>query len=225
VWVLLYFLFVLFRFLHRGCLGNGYDKSVAFWNFLAAGNYAGRCYHYAMQEVNNVIDRVHAQIVKDKASNERDVMAMLALSSSSSGADSVNAAAVKAQVIEKITAFTNTKGDYILSEWQDLLPRLITRYHDGMIATHLDAPTIVMRKLFYPKWWLNATGYFEHSGTFGENTILFAPAPEGSSSMFSSVVLTAVGSSFVTLLAVMYVVHRNKQGNNNQYMAIPTVQL
>ena len=29
-----------------------------------------------------------------------------------------------------------------------------SRYHDGMIATRTGMPEIMMRRLFYPKWWL-----------------------------------------------------------------------
>jgi hypothetical protein len=101
-------------------LGQGYDSSVAFWNFLAVGNYAGRLYKYAMQEVKATQDRVHAQLVRDAATNEQEVLALI------SSASSAGKATVAQQVVQKLTEFTNAKGEYIMNEWRSLLPRLIT---------------------------------------------------------------------------------------------------
>ena len=46
-----------------------------------------------------------------------------------------------------------------------------------MIGTNLQAPNIRMRKLFYPKWWLQATNYYNNPGHFGPGVNLFAPNP------------------------------------------------
>jgi dipeptidase len=99
-------------------LGQGYDSSVAFWNFLAVGNYAGRLYKFAMQEVKATQDRVHAQLVQDTNANEQEVLALLSSAPSK--------ASVAQQVVQKLTDFTNAKGEYIMNEWRSLLPRLIT---------------------------------------------------------------------------------------------------
>ncbi len=88
---------------------------MAYWNFLAVGNYAGRFYKFAMQEVKATQDRVHAQLVADAGAHERDVMSLLAA-----------AATAKNVVVQKLTDFTSAKAEYIMGEWRDLLPRLIT---------------------------------------------------------------------------------------------------
>ena len=85
--------------------------------------YTGRMYHYAMQEVKNTQDRVHAQLVADLAVHERNVLSILAASATASGSA---AAGAVAQVVALLTEFTNAKGEYIMVEWRDLLPRLIT---------------------------------------------------------------------------------------------------
>lgn len=102
---------------HRGSLGQGYDNNIAFWNFLAVGNYAGRLYKFAMQEVKRTQDSIHAAIVQDATALEKDLLAL-------QKADEKGEK--KKEVVEKLTDFTNTKGEFIMSEWRSLLPRLIT---------------------------------------------------------------------------------------------------
>lgn len=202
-------------------MGQGYDNAVAYWNFLAVGNYAGRFYKYAMVDVRAAISRIHAQLVQDAAAHEKTLLSQL------SAAKGKSAAAEEAKVVKALTDFTNAKGEFIQSEWRSLLPQLITKFHDGMIATALDQPTIVMRRLFYPKWWLEATGYFLHHGNFGPGVILFEPTPASADSSAvsytASLVLTAVGSSLLTVLGVMYVV--NRQNKRHEYTPIPSANL
>jgi hypothetical protein len=73
-----------------------------------------------------------------------------------------------------LTVATNTAASQVVTAWRDLLPQLITKYHDGYEATHLTEETIVMKKLFYPLAWLQATGYFLNKPNQGEDVILFA---------------------------------------------------
>lgn len=48
------------------------------------------------------------------------------------------------------------------------------RYHDGYIATDLDKTTINMQKIFYPKFWLDLTGFWDSKINTGPDVILFA---------------------------------------------------
>jgi len=184
---------------------------------LAVGNYAGRFYRYAMVDVRAVISRVHTQLVQDTAAFEKTILKQIAASKGAS-----------VEVVKALTEYTSVKSEYIQTEWRALLPHLITKFHDGMIATALDQPSIVMRKLFYPKWWLEATGYFLHKGNFGPGVILFEPTPETvtSSSALSytaTMVLVAVCSSLVTVLGVMYILHR--QNKRHEYAPIPSANV
>lgn len=202
---------LVYLFIHRGSLGQGYDNAVAYWNFLAVGNYAGRFYKYAMVDVRAAIARIHAQLVQNVAAHEKTLLGQTDA----------------AKVVKALTAFTNEKGEFIQTEWRNLLPQIITKFHDGMIATALDQPSIVMKRLFYPKWWLEATGYFLHHGNFGPGVILFSPSPVSADtsaiSYSASLVLTAVGSSLVTVLGVMYVL--NRQNKRREYTPIPSANL
>ena len=203
-------------FCFSGSLGQGYDNKVAFWNFLAVGNYAGRFYKFSMQEVKATQDRVHAQLVQDAAVFEKEVQDLLA-----AGGDKAK------KVVQALTDFTNAKGEYIMDEWRSLLPRLITTYHDGMIAMNRDQPMIMMKRLFFPKWWLQATGYFEHHGTFGPDTILFAPSPTATGTSFGysgALLATALASSAVTAMVTLYLLRRAAE-KRHEYTPIPSANL
>lgn len=88
---------------------------MAYWNFLAVGNYAARFYKFAMVEVKATQNRIHAQLVADASAHEQEVLALLAA-----------ATTAKDVIVQKLTDFTTVKGEYIMAEWRDLLPRLIS---------------------------------------------------------------------------------------------------
>jgi hypothetical protein len=56
-----------------------------------------------------------------------------------------------------------------------------------------------MTKLFYPKWWLDLTGYFLNKPNSGPDTIMFASESTtiSGSFLFFSVLLTACASMLV----------------------------
>jgi hypothetical protein len=97
-----------------------------------------------------------------------------------------------------VTSVTNKQAAKILLGWTNFLPFLITKYHDGYIAQNLDTPTISMHKLFYPKEWLDATGFWNAAINKGDNVIMFQPAKV----TYESHVLafTIVVSSVIALL-------------------------
>jgi hypothetical protein len=92
-----------------------------------------------------------------------------------------------------------------------------------MMALDRDQPLITMKRIFYPKWWLQATGYFEHHGNFGPGVILFDSNPEsvntgsgsGSGSgvrVVAGILLTSVLSCVVTAAAVMFYLQQQGKG-------------
>lgn len=70
----------------------------------------------------------------------------------------------RGQVVQEVTQLTQTLGDYVSATWRDLLPELITTYRDGYIISGQDEVYVGIKKMFYPKWWLEKVGYFAHRG-------------------------------------------------------------
>jgi hypothetical protein len=121
--------------------------------------------------------------------------------------------AVSEEVQQAIrTSLTSTVYDQaalVMSTWQDLFSQVITKYHDGYVAESLDQPTIHMRKLFYPKYWLDATGYWESKSNTGPGVILFSSneemltMSESNGRVFTAVFFTTILVSFFSILGVM----------------------
>jgi hypothetical protein len=134
-----------------------YDPGSAWWNFNVVSNYAGRFYMFAMEPVRALQHRLENELIP--AADELE--------------DSLEDEDDEERIVEKLTDFTVEKGKYISNEWRDLFPFLLTSYRDGYSVSGLDQPTIQIKRLFYPRWWLEATGFFDHPGN--KDGILFSP--------------------------------------------------
>ena len=172
----------------RGSLFK-YDPSVSFWNFLAVGNYAARFYRFAMKDVAALQKRLEEDVAAAVASAEKVAAAML------------DAAVEPVPLAELLTALTNEQAVKISDAWRDLLPALITKYHDGYRAiTDGSKPAVEMQRLFYPAWWLKAVGFFNSGINTGPGVIMFAPNPSAYTESSSALVATAALSSVLTFL-------------------------
>jgi hypothetical protein len=124
-----------------------------------------------------------------------------------------------------LTVFTNEQAYKIVSAWRELLPQLITKYHDGYHAQNLDGSAIEMKKFFYPKFWLESTGYFDNKINAAPGVILFSPNPVESalSSSSSSSVLSFSYSTFIlatgTVLLALYGGYVLGKRTSQQYRA------
>lgn len=167
----------------RGSLFK-YDSSVAFWNFLAAGNYASRFYKFAMVDVWAVQSQLQAYSVAKSRELEDKVVELLstvapesqrALSEAPGSPPSSGPALVLHAARSLVDVFAEEQARSIARAWRELLPALITRFHDGYRAEALDQPAIAMHKLFYPLDWLQATGFFNNKPNEGPGIILMQP--------------------------------------------------
>ncbi|CAE7770790.1 unnamed protein product [Symbiodinium microadriaticum] len=157
----------------RGSLFK-YDPSTSFWNFCAAGNWAARFYKHAIVVVKQLQDELESSF--SRAVAEMDVAASKVLTDCEADKH-CDMASAEQQVRVMLTDFTHSKGDHTVESWRELLPRLITQFHDGYSAEDLDAKDIKMRRLFYPKWWLDAVGFFNSTPNRDPKAIMFAPNP------------------------------------------------
>jgi hypothetical protein len=199
-----------------------YDPTVSFWNFLAAGNYAGRFYKHAMVDVSSLqrelqakanlaLHLVEAAVLgpaspyayprpdADSSSDSEEKALSLELNldlglgivaglilEAGSGVELSLSKAQNEAISDLATALTVAQGEFTTRAWANLLPRLITKFHDGYRAEALTSPSVSMVKLFYSKSWLDATGYWNNRPNSGPDTIMFAPSSRpGESQGFS----------------------------------------
>ncbi len=101
-----------------------------------------------------------------------------------------------------LTDFTLTKGAKTVATYRDLFPKLITTFHDGYQALQLDQTNIRMSKMFYPKWWLEATGYFDNKPNQIDNAILFNSNPTNYASAGEYYVGVLFSGLFVGMVAL-----------------------
>ena len=169
---------------------------------------SGRFYKYAIADVLVLQDQLMSASITAVQQTEA---AALVLTDSS-------------QITALLTAVTNEQAALVVSGWRDLLPQLITKYHDGYRALDLDQPDIYMQTMFYPKFWLDATGYWLNKPNLGPGVLLFDanPAGAGSGSVLATVLVTAVLSSLCTLLVGAYWLRRAKtqQRLTHDYVSI-----
>ncbi|CAM9382145.1 unnamed protein product, partial [Ascophyllum nodosum] len=59
-----------------------------------------------------------------------------------------------------LTEHSNAAASTAVSSYHALFDTLVARFHDGYCMKDPSAETVEMNKLFYPKWWLEAVGYF-----------------------------------------------------------------
>jgi len=179
----------------RGSLFS-YDPLVSFWSHLAASNYASRFYNFAFADIKELQTSLfeaslyNTRLIEAKASK---LLSSTEIHYPGGTSFSIGETIIKPMV----TAVTNKQASKILMSWTELFPKLITKYHDGYIAQNLESPMISMHKLFYPKEWLDATGFWNNKINKGDDVIMFNPKVTYESNVLA---FTIVVSSVIALL-------------------------
>ncbi|CAM9495048.1 unnamed protein product [Phaeothamnion confervicola] len=124
-----------------------YDPDAAFWSFAALGNYATRWYRFTQPEVAAL-----ATALEDSFRAEQPAAEAAAAAAFLAGDAAAGAAA--------LSGFSQRSGDAVVAAFKELLPRLIARYHDGYRMRDATAAVIEFERLFYPRSWLEAVGYW-----------------------------------------------------------------
>jgi dipeptidase len=152
-----------------------YDDTVSFWNFLSCGNWANRFYSFAQPVVKAVYDALEEEYIVESDLMETTAVDLLALCKKE---DNCEENKVDEKVAEMLTQFTLARGQQTVDAYHDLFPKLITQFHDGYDVRQLDKkPNIQLTKMFYPKWWLEASGFFDRHPNDIDGAILYDVDP------------------------------------------------
>lgn len=118
-----------------------------------------------MQGVRAVQYSLEESLWQSSTALESELLTLL-----SSGANTDSAA-----ITARLTAFTVESGEHVSSTWRDFFPKLVTTYRDAYVVSGQEDTTVSIRKMFYPKWWLERVGFFDVGGN--KDGILFMPNP------------------------------------------------
>ncbi len=72
----------------------------------------------------------------------------------------------KKDIVQRLTEFSNNQANFMSKAWADIFPVILTTYRDGYVIGDLDKPTVSITKMFYPKYWLDAVGYWDIGGNY-----------------------------------------------------------
>ncbi len=175
---------------------------------MAVGNYAARFYRYAMEDVRLAQKQLMDQSIAAVTRTEELVVALMKKASESGTEENIGSD-IQQAIRSALTSTVYDHASLVMTAWRDLFAQVITKYHDGYIAENLDTPTIHMRKLFYPKYWLDATGYWDSKSNSGPGVILFASNEEtltlsqSNGRVFTAVVFTTIFVGFFSILGVI----------------------
>lgn len=205
-----------------------YDPTVSFWNFLSCGNWASRFYRFAQPVVKEVYDGLEEEYITESQLLEQTAVDLLSLCEKEGNCAENN---VSEKIVEMLTQFTYTRGQRTTDTYRDLFPKLMTQFHDGYNALQLDKPDIKVTKMFYPKFWLQATGFFNLGPNDLDGAIMYDSNPAldqvtGSDTTFASATeyYTGVLASgmFVGMIAlgVGYVAGKGSNSGKHAYQSI-----
>lgn len=212
----------------RGAMQQ-YDTVSAWWNFCAAGNFATRFYYFTVGAIKNLQQEIQVQLDTATSTLESRVLLMTEAAVTAGvvtadGSMTVNSATDKdgwvTEAIDLITECTDKSGKMVSDSWRDFLPLLFATYRDGQIFT-LNGTAIHRKSMFYPKWWLDMTGYFKIGGN--PDGIYFSPQPAGyvpadTQSLLSAPALMAAVA--VTIFGFAAGRYSSVVGRRQQYMPI-----
>jgi hypothetical protein len=142
----------------RGSMSH-YTTESAWWNHAVVGNYASRFYSFTITFIRQIQNEVHINLASIMDELESRIL---------SNAEDEYA------IISDITTFSVNMGDKINNIWIALFKTLVTRFRDGYVISDTDKADISIRKMFYPRWWLESVGFF-NTPPNPDAEILFAP--------------------------------------------------
>jgi hypothetical protein len=104
------------------------------------------------------------------------------------------------QAVKLITDYTESSGADVNTAWKEFFPVLLTTYRDGQVI-NTTGPVVGRKSMFYPRWWLEFSGFFDIPGNSNPEAIYFAPSPvsslaSGASAPFMLAALAVVAAGF-----------------------------
>jgi len=121
-----------------------YEHRSSWWAGVRISNYGKHVYLPAKKFVHKYQDKIELGAAKEMQRLEREI-------------DGMNDE--KARKV--LTRYTVAQGESTVAAMNDLFDTIVTYIHDGGFLHNQSAPDIRLFHIFYPRYWLDAAGYFE----------------------------------------------------------------
>eukprot|EP00611_Tribonema_gayanum_P000672 TRINITY_DN10499_c0_g1_i1.p1 TRINITY_DN10499_c0_g1~~TRINITY_DN10499_c0_g1_i1.p1 ORF type:complete len:823 (+),score=281.40 TRINITY_DN10499_c0_g1_i1:308-2470(+) len=125
-----------------------YTKDAAYWAFSTVGNWMSKYRKYSHPDVAALQDELEGALF----SAQLDVEGR--------AADMIKEGKTE-DALSLLTETVNAAAQRAVNAFHSLFETFLARYHDGYIMKTPEAETIQMTKIFYPKAWLQAVGYYQ----------------------------------------------------------------
>jgi len=143
---------------------HGFNRQSSFWAVTTMEGWMEKCYKLTQVEVGKAQIDLEREEEQESKIIEKKVMALLA-SKKEDDNDNENAPEkIHEKVVNMLTDFTVNNGNRALDRWWNLFESLITKFHDGFRVDNVNVDTIAPQPVFYPFYWLEATGYWGANG-------------------------------------------------------------
>ena len=143
--------------LSRGALQT-MDRGANWWAFSAVGNYCAQWFKFTQPEVVEMRESFE----KPWFENQEDVEE-LGLFIGGYGGD--------VATIGYLTDWCDEQASNVLDAWWKFLDHMMAKYRDGYIMKDIHTETLSPVKIFFPKWWLEMTGYWGKPATGGSTPV------------------------------------------------------
>eukprot|EP00518_Triparma_eleuthera_P000726 CAMPEP_0182463258 /NCGR_PEP_ID=MMETSP1319-20130603/7237_1 /TAXON_ID=172717 /ORGANISM="Bolidomonas pacifica, Strain RCC208" /LENGTH=704 /DNA_ID=CAMNT_0024662777 /DNA_START=101 /DNA_END=2212 /DNA_ORIENTATION=- len=127
------------------------DRRSCWWAFSAVGNYAAQWFSFTIGEIR----AMQGKLEEGWFQGQEEVEA-LALTIQGYGGD------VAARGY--LTEWSAAQAEMVRAEWWEFLDYMMGKYRDGMKMADVKVDMIKPTKLFYPRWWLEMTGFWGAPG-------------------------------------------------------------
>ncbi|KAJ0400294.1 hypothetical protein P43SY_006134 [Pythium insidiosum] len=127
-----------------------FDRSSSFWTNALVGNWASRFYTYA----HPYVEKVQLQLEQTAEELQTEIIDQAAKLKVQEGDSALR------QFLTDQSALFATQNTRAFGELFELL---VTVFHDGYEVSGFFSPSLSVKPLFYPKWWLQLVGFFNGS--------------------------------------------------------------
>lgn len=125
-----------------------YSPEASWWAYCAVGNWMAKARKFIHEDVAVAQKALEMPLISSQGVVEANAATLVA-----SGQED--------EAMKLLTKHSDDSAHAALNTYTQLFHEFIAKYRDGYVRGNPESTTIQMKKLFYPKEWLESVGYFE----------------------------------------------------------------